>query len=152
LSSAPVKRTWLDRHTGWKIALGGLLLIGFVGVFAAIVFTVVEASLRKSEVYQEALARAARDPQVTDRIGVALRPGRVLQGQINVSGSSGKAHMAIPVTGPRGKGTIYLDARKATGTWRFLILQVEFEDPSGCVNLLAELGATSAGCSAGSSQ
>jgi hypothetical protein len=76
-----------------------------------------------------------------------LRPGRVLQGEINVSGSSGKAHMAIPVTGPRGKATIYLDARKAAGTWRFLTLQVQFEGESDCLNLLAGTEATSVSCS-----
>jgi hypothetical protein len=152
LSSGPVKATWLDRHAGWKIALGGLLVIVLVGVFAAIVFTAVETSFRKSDVYQQALDRAVRDPQVVDRVGVPLRPGRVLQGQLNVSGSSGKAHMVIPVTGPRGKATIHLYARKAAGTWRFLVLQVEFEEPSGCLDLLAEPGAASSGCSAGSSQ
>jgi hypothetical protein len=147
LSYAPVKKSWLDRHAGWKIPLGCLLAIVFLGAFVAIVFTVVEVSFRKSAVYQEALNRAERNPDVASRIGVPLRPGRVLQGKINVSGSSGTAQMAIPVTGPRGKATIYLDARKAAGNWEFLTLQVQFEGQSDCLNLLAEAGATSTSCS-----
>ena len=146
LSYTPVKKSWLDRHAGWKIPLGCLLLIVLLGTFVAVLFTVIEASFRKSTVYQEALARAERTPQVANRIGAPLRPGRVLQGQINVSGSSGTAHMAIPVTGPGGKATIYLDARKAARTWEFRTLQVQFEGQSDCLNLLAADGATSASC------
>src|SRR5271170_7074247 len=108
LLEAPVKRSWLDRHGRWKVVFGGLLLIGVIGVFGAAVFTLVEASFRNSAVYQEALARARQNSQVKDRVGAPLQPGRVLQGQLNTSGSSGTARMAIPVTGPRGKATIYL--------------------------------------------
>lgn len=146
LSYAPVKKSWLDRNARWKIPLGCLLVIVLLGAFVAIIFTVVEGSFRKSAVYKEALARAERDPQVASRIGVPLWPSRVLQGEIHVSGSSGTAHMTIPVTGPRGKATIYLDARKAAGTWEFLTLQVQFEGQPGCKNLLVAAGATSASC------
>jgi len=146
LSYVPVRKSWLDRHAGWKIPLGCLLIIVLLGAFVAIVFTVVEVSFRKSAVYQEALVRAERNPQVADRIGLPVRPGRVLQGAINVSGSGGTAHMAIPITGPRGKATIFLDARRAAGIWEFHTLQVQLESQSGCLNLLAEAGATSASC------
>jgi hypothetical protein len=121
-------------------------LIVLLGAFVAVVFTVVETSFRKSTVYKEAITRAERDPQVANRIGIPLRPSRVLQGQINVSGSSGTAHMAIPVTGPRGKATIYLDARKAAGTWEFRTLQVQFDGQSDCLNLLVKAGSDSASC------
>jgi cytochrome oxidase complex assembly protein 1 len=147
LSYAPVKKSWLDRNARWKIPLGCLTVIVFFGGFVAVIFTVVEVSFRKSAVYQQALDRTERNPEVANRIGVPLRPGRVLQGQLNVSGSSGKAHMAIPVTGSRGKATIYLDARKASGTWEFLTLQVQFEGQPDCLNLLAGPGSTSVICS-----
>jgi hypothetical protein len=124
-----------------------LLIIVLLGMFAAFVFTMVEISFRKSTVYQEAIDRAGRNPEVANRIGVPLRPGRVAQGQINVSGSTGSAHLAIPVTGPRGKATIYLDGRKASGSWQFLTLQVRFESQSDCLDLLAAPGAASVSCS-----
>jgi len=126
---------------------GGLLLIGLIGVFGAGVFSLVEASFRNSAVYQEALARARQNSQVKDRVGAPLQPGRVLQGQLNTSGSSGTARMAIPVTGPRGKATIYLDARKVSGNWEFLALQLRFEGQRYCLNLLEDSGATTVCCS-----
>ncbi len=146
LTNIPVKKSWLDRHAGWKIPIGCLLVIVFLGAFVVAVFTVVEASFRKSAVYKEALARAERNPLVANRIGLPLRPARVLQGEINVSGSSGTAHMAIPISGPRGKATINLDARKAAGTWEFLTLEAKFDDQPYCVNLLAGAEATNANC------
>jgi hypothetical protein len=132
----PVKRSWLDRHARWKIPLGCLIVLLLLCAFVAVIFTVLDVSFRKSVVYQEALARAGRSPEVVDRIGEPLQPGRVLQGQLNVSGSTGTAKMEIPVSGPRGKATIILDAHKVDGTWVFRTLEVQFDGQSGTVNLL----------------
>jgi len=134
----PFQRSWLDRHGRWKIPLGCLIALLLLCAFVAILFTVLDVSFRNSAVYQEALARAAGSSEVAARIGQPLRPGRVLQGQINVSGSTGTANMRIPVEGPRGKATIVLDAQKIDGTWVFRTLEVEFKGQPDAVNLLQE--------------
>ena len=38
------------------------------------------------------------------------------------TGSTGEANYAIPVTGPRGGGTLYIEARKSAGRWTFRVL------------------------------
>ena len=136
LVPGPFKKSWLDRHAGWKIPLGCLMVILLICAFVAVLFTVLDISFRKSIVYREALDRAGRSPEVISRIGEPLRPGRVLQGRINVSGSTGTAEMNIPITGPRGKATIVLDARKVHGAWVFRSLYVGFDGQPGTVNLL----------------
>ena len=136
LVPGPVTRSWLDRHARWKIPLGCLIVILLFCAFVAVIFTVLDVSFRNSIVYQEALARAGRSPEVASRIGEPLQPGRVLQGQLNVSGSTGSAKMAIPITGPRGKATILLDARKVDGGWVFRTLDVQFEGHLDSVSLL----------------
>ena len=136
LVPGPVKRSWLDRHAGWKIPLGCLIALLLICAFVAILLTVVESSFRKSIVYQEALARAGQSPEVINHIGEPLRPGLVLQGHLNVSGSSGSAKMEIPISGPRGKATILLDARKLYGAWMFTTLEVHFAGKFEVVNLL----------------
>jgi hypothetical protein len=113
-----------------------LLIVVLLGTFVSVVFTVVELSFRKSDVYQEALARAERNPLVASRIGTPLQVSRVAEGALNVSGSTGTAHMTIPINGPRGKATIHLEAQKAGRIWEFRILQVRFDDRSEPVNLL----------------
>ncbi len=140
LVPSPVNRSWLDRHARWKIPLGCLLALFLLCGFVAAIFTVVEASFRNSTVYQEALARAGRNSQIADRIGVPLRPGLMASGQLNVSGSTGTANMKIPVTGPRGKANIVLDAHKVDGTWIFRTLEVQFEGQTEVVNLLDRAG------------
>ena len=132
----PFKESWLDRHARWKIPLGCLIVIFLFCGFVAVIFTVLDVSFRKSTVYQEALARAGQSSEVVNHIGEPLQPGRVLQGQLNVSGSTGSAKMAIPITGPRGKATILLDARKVDGGWVFRTLDVQFEGHSDSVSLL----------------
>lgn len=136
LVPGPVNRSWLDRHARWKIPLGCFIVIILLCAFVAVILTILDVSFRNSVVYQEALARAGRNPEVVSRIGEPLKPGRVLQGRINVSGSTGNANMNIPVTGPRGKATIVLDARKVDGAWVFRTLYVQFDHQSGTVNLL----------------
>jgi hypothetical protein len=136
LVPGPVTRSWLDRHARWKIPLGCLIVILLFCAFVAVIFTVLDISFRNSIVYKEALARAGRSPEVASRIGEPLQAGRVLQGQLNVTGSTGTANMKIPITGPRGKATILLDTRKADGAWVFRTLEVQFEGQSDAVDLL----------------
>ncbi|MDQ6808418.1 MAG: cytochrome c oxidase assembly factor 1 family protein, partial [Verrucomicrobiota bacterium] len=42
-----------------------------------------------------------------------------------VEGTSGKADMTIPISGPHGSGTIYAVATKTAGRWIYSILEVE---------------------------
>jgi|SRR5882672_956428 len=141
LSPSPSRKSWLDRHAGWKIPLGCLVVVILLAGFFGAIFTVVSFSFHKSDVFREAIARAEQNPQVARRIGTPLQSGLLPQGHIEVSGSEGTAQMAIPVTGPHGKATINLDARKVAGVWQFRTLQVQFED-STSVNLLAAEGDT----------
>lgn len=132
----PLEKSWLDRHAAWKIPLaivaGVILLCAFVGT----VFTIVSYSFHKSFVFNEAIARAERNPQVVNRIGTPLKAGWLPTGNIQVSGDTGTAQMEIPVTGPRGNATIRLDARKASGTWRFSVVEIEFEGETNWISLL----------------
>ena len=145
LVPGPFKKSWLDRHAGWKIPLGCFIVILLICAFVAVLFTVLDVSFRKSIVYHEALDRAGRSPEAVSRIGEPLQPGRVLQGRINVSGSTGTANMNIPIAGPRGKAIIVLDARKAHGAWVFRTLYVRFDRQPGTVNLLDSVPADKPG-------
>jgi hypothetical protein len=136
----PKKKSWLERDTGWKIALICLICVGLLAIFIAAIFAIVSYSFHHSFVFNEAIARAERNPQVVSRIGTPLKPGWLPMGKIEVSGSTGRAHLEIPVTGPRGKATMRLDAHKVEGTWQFDTLEIEFEEESRWINLLDQGG------------
>jgi hypothetical protein len=84
-----MRRSWLDRHAGWKIPLGCLTLILFLTVFVGGLFTVIFTSFRGSDVYKQAIVKAARDPQVRTLIGDPIRSSWFISGQLSVNGSSG---------------------------------------------------------------
>jgi len=133
-SSRP--KNWFQRH--WVLAIVGgcfLLMLLFVGFFATI-FMVVETSFRKSDSYAQALAKARRNPLVIERFGQPLDPGWFGSGNIQVNGPSGSADFEIPITGPKGKGKIYVVAKKSAGRWSFETLEVEAEGEQERINLL----------------
>ncbi|BDU22561.1 cytochrome c oxidase assembly factor Coa1 family protein [Dyella sp. GSA-30] len=47
-------------------------------------------------------------------------------GNIQFSGTDGKANLSFSAKGPKGKGTAYIEAVKAMGQWR--MEQAVFED------------------------
>jgi len=137
LHPEPMKKSWLEQNPIWKIPLGGLMLVFLVGTFFAIVMTVVTTSFRSSDVYKQALTQVASNSQVREQIGEPLKPAWLISGQLNVSGSTGNANLSIPISGPRGKGTIRAVANKTGGVWRFTHLQVSVEGQPTSIDLLS---------------
>ena len=103
----------------------GLLLLaaGIVVVIVSIVF----GALKSSDAYKTALAKAKADPRVVNALGSPIKDGFFVSGTTNVSGSSGHADLTIPISGPKGKGTIYFVASKFAGEWTFSKLMVEIK-------------------------
>ncbi len=123
----PLPRTrapdWLERNWKWFVPLAGLIFLGCVAAFAAFILGV----MKSSDAYSGALARARAAPAAIVALGTPIKEGWLVTGNIHVSGSSGQAALAIPVAGPRGSATLYVEASKSMGEWHFdrLVLQVD---------------------------
>src|ERR1043166_4885715 len=98
-----------------------ILFVGFVASVTLIVFTAVKST----DVYKDALARAKVHPSVIEALGSPIREGFLVSGNTNVNGASGEANLSIPISGPNGKGTIYVAASKSLGQWNYSGLVVE---------------------------
>jgi|ERR1700722_2517682 len=133
LQPVPIRKGWLEQNPRWKIPLGCLILVLLVGGFIALLLT----SFHSSDAYNQAMARAAADPQVRAQVGEPIQPGWLISGQLKVNGSTGSADFSIPVSGPRGKGTIRVVAVKSDGVWRFTTLLVNVEGASAPIDLLS---------------
>ena len=131
-----MQKNWLEQHPRWKIPLGFLILLLLIVVFGGVVMTIVTASLRSSDVYKQAMAKAAENLQVRDEIGEPMKPAWLISGQLNVSGRTGKANLSIPISGPHGKGVIRALANKS-GVWRFTYLQVHVDGQPENIDLLS---------------
>jgi hypothetical protein len=132
-----MKKTWLERRPLWKIPLGCLTLFLLMGIFATVLITIITTSFHNSEVYKQAMARAAENSQVSDALGKPLRSAWFISGQLNVNGSTGNANLSIPISGPLGKGAIRAVAYKTGGVWRFTYLQVNVDGRPASIDLLS---------------
>ena len=137
LQPQPLRRSWIEQHPNWKIPLGCLTLFLLIAVFVLCLMAVITSAFRSSDVYKQAVAKAGENQQVRNLIGEPVKPAWLISGQLNVSGSTGNANLSIPISGPRGKGTIRAVAFKNAGVWRFTVLQVNVEGQSESIDLLS---------------
>ena len=91
-----------------------LLFVIFVGSILVIVFS----AMKSTDVYKDALSRARGNSAVIEALGTPIKDGFLVSGNTNVNGASGESNLAIPISGPKGKGTIYVSAKKSLGQWR----------------------------------
>jgi hypothetical protein len=130
------RRNWWKRNWKWFVPLGcfsiALLFVVFVGSMIVIVFSAVKST----DVYKNALTRARSDPAVIEALGSPVTQGFLVSGNTNVNGASGEANLAIPVFGPKGKGTIYVAAKKSLGRWEYSGLVLEIENTRQRIDLL----------------
>lgn len=101
-----------------------LLICAF---FVATIVFIVFGALKSTDVYKTAVARAKADLRVRAVLGDDVHEGMFLSGNTNVNGASGQADLSIPISGSKGKGTIYVAATKSVGEWNYTQLVVKTE-------------------------
>ncbi len=97
-------------------------------------------SLKSTAVYQDSVAQATDNPEVINALGHPIETGFFLSGSVNVNNDSGDASLAIPLSGSKRDGTLYVEATRTSGVWSFHVLEVEVEGSSGRINLLSGTG------------
>ena len=96
-------------------------------VFVVCIVFFVFSVLKSSDAYQTALTRAKNDPRVVAALGSPIKDGLVPSGKTNVNGPTGDADIGIPISGPKGKATIYAVGTKSNGKWEFSKLAVQVD-------------------------
>ncbi|HMJ07275.1 MAG TPA: cytochrome c oxidase assembly factor Coa1 family protein [Chthoniobacterales bacterium] len=138
--SQPPARGWWSRNWKWFVPTGCLTFLVLVAGFAVLLAVIIFTGMKSSDVYKQALTRAQTAPAAAAALGTPLKEGWFLSGKINVAGSAGEADIAIPVSGPKGAGTIYAVATKSAGLWTFSTLQLEVKATSQRIDLQTEPG------------
>ena len=115
------------------ISLGGFTVMGLFA--AGIVFTVF-TGIKSSSVYETAIARALAHPAMVYELGAPVETGWWVSGSINVSGSTGEAELAIPISGRHQSAMIYLNANKRAGKWQFSLLEVAVDESEQRIDLM----------------
>src|SRR5450759_3647407 len=107
--------SWLRRNLKWILGFG----VGATVVGGAIVLI----SINRSDARWLALNKANSSHLLIERLGQPIEASWFVRGTIGIGSASGKADLAIPVSGPRGRGTLYVLAEKIAGTWQLTRLE-----------------------------
>ena len=121
------QKGWWSRNWKWFVPVGCLTLILLFCLFIALIFTVVMGSMKSSDAYKQAVAKAKANPEVVAKLGAPIEEGWFVSGNINVQNNSGNADLQIPISGPRGKAVIHAVAGKTAGKWEYSRLTVAIE-------------------------
>jgi hypothetical protein len=109
-----------------------LLVVGLIAAIGGLAFF----GLKQADAYKLALERAQHNPAVIAALGEPIEAGLLVSGSVNISGPTGSADISIPISGPEGKGTIYVVATKSAGQWEFSTLEVEIHATGERIDLL----------------
>lgn len=137
-SATPTSRSWFARNALWVVPLGCIGLLAALAAFAGLVLTIVMGGIKSTDAYREAVDRAKSSPQVQTELGEPVKAGWLVSGSVNVSGPSGNADLSVPLSGPKGKGTLYVTARKRAGHWQYEVLEVAVEGRPQRIDLMSD--------------
>lgn len=120
----PTPPGWWQRNWKWVVPVS---VVSAICVFVALIFLIVSTifgMVKSTEPYKEALAKAVANPQVQSALGTPVTDGFLVSGNISTAGAAGSASMEIPISGPKGKGNIHVEAKKSAGVWTYSSLEV----------------------------
>ncbi|MGO4780288.1 cytochrome c oxidase assembly factor Coa1 family protein, partial [Lysobacter sp. 2RAB21] len=69
----------------------------------------------------------------------------MIQGSMQTSNDDGHADLSLPLTGPRGKGRLYLKADRAAGRWSYSLIVVAIDGSDQRIDLLGNGGSAPGG-------
>lgn len=132
-------KNWLGRNWKWLVPAGCLGLVAACAVFVLGILAIVFGAIRSTDIYQQSINVVSSNPQVVEALGAPVKPGFLVGGSVNVNGPSGQADISIPVSGPKGSGTLYVTAEKRGGIWLFSDLTLVVDDTGERIDLLPAL-------------
>lgn len=115
--NAQAERGWWQRNLKWVILIGALALLASCAALIGGIGYLLVSTQRSIEAYQVALARAQTHPDVIARLGEPIEAGWLASGSYEFKNGEGKADLSIPLSGPRGEGTLAVFAHKQQGAW-----------------------------------
>ncbi len=106
----------------------GLIALMIAGV--AIIFFGVMGVIKKSDTYSDTLALMQTHPEAIAALGEPIEPGFMLMGNISIQNGEGAADLTIPVSGPKGSGTMRVVADKPSGSssWNYTTRELRLDD------------------------
>lgn len=131
----PKKKTSPWVWVGCGCGAGILGLVGFIGMMLVLFST----SVRASEPYRAALARARGDARVADVLGRPVEPRWLVTGSIHLENRDGNCDLTLRLRGSKQNATLHVVGTKTAGRWSYTTMLVTPERGS-LIDLLASPG------------
>lgn len=135
----PPRRSWWSRNWKWALPVGCLLPLllcgGGLAVFFFVIYGAVSTSIKSSDAYETGMAQARANPDVRAALGEPIESGFWISGSISVNGPAGNVDVSIPVSGPRGSGTLYIVGTRNAGRWQYSTMEVEIPNRAGRIDV-----------------
>lgn len=72
--------------------------------------------------------QAKADPRVIEALGEPIEVGWLGESHVSMNNGQTVVRLGVPLSGPKGKATLRVEAEKADDGWKFQRLAVEVED------------------------
>ncbi|QKX04506.1 hypothetical protein HN014_06120 [Aquimarina sp. TRL1] len=131
------KKSWFSRNWGWAVPLGGCLtIVVLFFVFLGSLFFGVSSLMTGSDPYKEGIAKAKQDTYLIELLGEPIETNGIMQGSISIENNTGKADISVPIKGPKGTATLYVEGTKTDGEWSYEEIYVIIQETDEQIDLL----------------
>ncbi len=127
---------WWSRNCLWVVPVVVITPVLICGGLLTLLFSVGFSALKHEWFYEQAVARARANAEVTAMLGTPIDAGFPV-GSINRRGRWGHADVTIRISGPDGKGTLYVIAAKSDDQWSFSTLEVAIHPTGELIDLMS---------------
>jgi hypothetical protein len=107
----------------WLVTGCGVMAAAGIAFFVAI-FVIVLGSMRSSAPYKDALRTVRADDRARTILGTPIEAGYFSSGSISTTNTDGNVDLTIPVSGPKGKGSVHIRGTKTNGRWSYSQLEL----------------------------
>ncbi len=105
----------------------GVILVGVAVI--GLIFWGAGKALKSAEPYRDSIAAVEGNAAAAEALGTPIKPGFMPSGNFNFSNGEGKVDFSIPVSGPKGKGTLRVVGSKPAGasSWTYETWQLDVQ-------------------------
>ncbi|MBC9798688.1 cytochrome c oxidase assembly factor Coa1 family protein [Sinomicrobium weinanense] len=127
-------KSWWKRNWKWSMPVFGMLLIAVYIFFSSgapgVTSDIIQA-YNDTDLYENAIKKAASDPRVKDLLGEMepIDKMAIIEGQVQYSNNNNTVHSTIRISGSKGKARMDISANKVRNTWNYSKINIRIKNP-----------------------
>jgi len=119
----------------WAIA-GVVVWVGVIVLIAALFFGI-QSVMKNNGAFELTMRELNASPAVVAAFGTPVEAGFFVSGSIETGGTSGKANLSVPISGPKAAGVAVAEAVVEVGRWKLLYLATRVEGADEVITVVA---------------